>query len=198
MKHFVKEEVEVYVHQRIKAGNEQCGDGYFYTSTKDYFICVLADGLGSGQNAYKSSTAVISIVEQYHHEDVERIMKRCNDELAQKRGAAVAIFKVFFTKQEFVYSCVGNIRFFLYSSSGKLTYPLPVTGFLSGKPQKFRTQSYAYEPDSKFLIYSDGFHLNGLRTMLNTSKSLRCIAEEIRQKPLPTPDDATFIIGTLK
>lgn len=198
MKHFVKEEVEVYVDQRIKDGNEQCGDGYFYTSTNDYFICVLADGLGSGQNAYKSSTAVISIVERYHYEDVERIMKRCNEELVQKRGAAVAIFKVFFAKQEFVYSCVGNIRFFLYSSSGKLTYPLPVTGFLSGKPQKFRTQSYAYEPDSKFLIYSDGFHLNGLRTMLNTSKSLRCTAEEIRQKPLPTPDDATFIIGSLK
>lgn len=198
MKHFVKEEVEVFIHQRIKAGNEECGDGYYYASTDDYFICVLADGLGSGRNAYESSTTVISIVEQYHHEDVETIMRRCNEELVQKRGAAVAVFKAFFSKQEFVYSCVGNIRFFLYSSSGKLTYPLPVTGYLSGKPQKFRTQSYAYEPNSKFLIYSDGFHLKSLKSMLNTSKPLRCIAEDIRQKPLQVSDDATFIIGTLK
>lgn len=197
MKHFVKKEVEVFVHQRTKDGNEQCGDGYFYTCTDRYFICVLADGLGSGRNAFESSYAVVSIVEQFHDEEVDSIMRRCNEVLAQKRGAAVAIFKVYFAKKEFVYSCVGNIRFFLYSSSGKLTYPLPVTGYLSGKPQNFRTQRYPYEQDSKFLIYSDGFHFQGLKTMLSTLLPLQNVAAEIKRKPSQSSDDATFIIGSL-
>lgn len=197
MNHFVKNEVEVFAHQRTKDGNEQCGDGYYYTCTDQYFICVLADGLGSGKNAHESSHAVISIVEQYHNEDVDTIMKRCNEVLAQKRGAAVAIFKAYFLRKEFVYSCVGNIRFFLYSSSGKLTYPLPVTGYLSGRPQTFRTQRYPYEHNSKFLIFSDGFHFQGLKLMLSAVKPLQIIAEEIKRKPLATSDDATFIIGSL-
>lgn len=197
MKHFKKEDIEVYAHQRTKLGNEQCGDSYFYTNTEDYFICVLADGLGSGKNAFDSSSAVVSIVEKHHDEDVESIMLRCNEVLAQKRGAAVAIIKVYYLKREFVYSCVGNIRFFLYSSSGKLTYPLPVTGYLSGKPQKFRTQSYPYENDSKFLIYSDGFHFQGLKAILSVKKPLESIADDIKNKSISTSDDATFIIGRI-
>ncbi len=197
MKHFCSEEVEVLAHQRTKEGNEQCGDGYYYTSTDEYFFCVLADGLGSGHNAHVSSTVVISIAKEYHYENVDSVMRRCNEALAQKRGAAVAILKVYFLKKEFVYSCVGNIRFFLYSSSGKLTYPLPVTGYLSGKPQTFRTQCYPYESASKFLLYSDGFHFNGLKTILNVEKPLHSIAENIKGRPSSSSDDATFIIGSL-
>lgn len=197
MTHFSNGEVEVFSYQRTKAGNEQCGDGYYYTGTEDYFICVLADGLGSGKNAYDSATAVKAIVEQYHYEDVDSIMNRCNEGLSQKRGAAVAILKVHFLKKEFVYSCVGNIRFFLYSSSGKLTYPVPVTGYLSGKPQHFRTQCFPYESDSKFLLYSDGFHFNGLKSKLSTLKPLKSVAEDIKQTPVSSSDDATFIIGSL-
>ncbi|GIN63521.1 phosphoserine phosphatase RsbX [Robertmurraya siralis] len=197
MKHYVTGDVEVFAYQRTKEGNVQCGDDYFYLCTEDYFVCVLADGLGSGESAYESATAVVAIVKQYHNEDVETMMERCNAELAEKRGAAVAIFKVYFSKREFVYSCVGNIRFFLYSSSGKLTYPLPVTGYLSGRPQSFRTQNYAYEQYSTFLIYSDGFHFNGLKNLLNPIRSLSSIAEDIKNRPFPFADDATFIIGKL-
>lgn len=197
MNHFVATDVEVYAHQRTKKGNDYCGDSYFYTNTEEYFICVLADGLGSGENAFDSSTAVISVVEKYHHEDVEALMKRCNEMLVEKRGAAVAIFKVYFSQKEFVYSCVGNIRFYLYSSSGQLTYPVPVTGYLSGKPQNFRTQSYPYEENSKFLLYSDGFRFQGLKNMLSAEKPLKGIAEDIKRKPLQISDDATFIIGAL-
>ncbi len=197
MKHFATDDVEVFSYQRTKVGNELCGDDYFYLSTDDYFICVLADGLGSGENAKDSATAVVQIVEQYHDEDVGTIMERCNAVLVEKRGAAVAVFKVYFSKKEFVYSCVGNIRFFLYSSSGKLTYPLPVTGYLSGKPQRFRTQNYPYEQNSTFLIYSDGFHFNGLKGMLDSVRPLRTIAEDIKNRPLLSADDATFIIGSL-
>ncbi|PLR95570.1 PP2C family serine/threonine-protein phosphatase [Bacillus sp. T33-2] len=197
MKHFLKDKLELYAHQTTKEGKLECGDSYYYTATDDYFVCVLADGLGSGRYAHEASAAVVSVVEQHHHEDVDTLMKYCNNILVQKRGAAVSILKVYFHSREFVYSCVGNIRFFLYSPNGKLTYPLPVTGYLSGKPQIFHTQRFVYEPSSKFLIYSDGFDIHGAKSLLKGYLSVESIANEIKREYKNTMDDATFIIGSL-
>lgn len=193
-----KDKIELYAYQTIKEGKIECGDSYYYTATDNYFVCVLADGLGSGQYAHEASAAVVSVVEQHHHEDVDTLMKYCNNVLVQKRGAAVSIFKVYFETREFVYSCVGNIRFFLYTSNGKLTYPLPVTGYLSGKPQVFHTQRFVYEPESKFLIYSDGFdNIHGAKTILKGYRSVGAIAEQIKSEYANSMDDATFIVGSL-
>lgn len=194
---FSMEPVEVIVHQSIKEGNYECGDSYYYVTMDDYFTCVVADGLGSGKFANEASTAVIDVVKKYHHENVNDIMKRSNTALFQKRGAAVAVFKVFFKTREFHYSCVGNIRFFLYSKNGKLTYPLPVTGYLSGKPAKFNTRIYTYEAESKFLIHSDGINPNGVRALLVSGLSNECISTQLKERFSSKMDDATFIIGTL-
>ncbi|WP_071458910.1 PP2C family serine/threonine-protein phosphatase [Bacillus massilinigeriensis] len=197
MKQRFHEQLDLFVHQTTKEGKQECGDSFYFTATDDYFICVVADGLGSGKFANESSMAVVSLVEQNHQEDVEVLMKRCNEVLAHKRGAAVSIFKVHFKTREFVYSCVGNIRFFLYSPDGKLTYPLPVTGYLSGRPQVFNTQRYFYEPDSKFLIYSDGFDIHGAKSLLKGYRPVSVIAEEIISTHQNSADDATFIVGSL-
>ncbi|HYK74435.1 MAG TPA: PP2C family serine/threonine-protein phosphatase, partial [Pseudoneobacillus sp.] len=162
MMEFKKKHIEVYAHQSIKEGKTQCGDGYFYFETDEYFICVVADGLGSGQYAHEAALAVTQIIEENHQESVEVLMKESNRVLLEKRGAAVSIFKVYFQSREFVYSCVGNIRFYLYTPNGNLIYPLPVSGYLSGRPQVYHTQRFSYEPNSKFIIHSDGFVYHGI------------------------------------
>ena len=197
MNHLVEDHIEGFAHQTAKEGKSHCGDSYFFIATEDYFVCVLADGLGSGQYAYEASHAVVMVVEEYHHEDVDTIMKFCNQALINKRGAAVSVLKVYFHAREFVYSCVGNIRFFLYSSKGKLTYPLPVTGYLSGKPQTYHTQRFSYDPHSKFLIFSDGYEFQGVKALLKGLFPVTMIADEIKRKYQTKFDDATFIVGSL-
>ena len=189
--------IEVVAYQTAKNGKTFCGDSYFFTITDEYFVCVLADGLGSGEFAYEASAAVIDAVKQNHHENVETLMNFGNAALLQKRGAAVTIFKIYFHTREFVYSCVGNIRFFMYSSKGKLTYPLPVTGYLSGRPQVFHTQRFSYEPHSKFIVYSDGYEFQGVKSLLKGLFPVRMIADEIIHHFPKSDDDATFIIGSL-
>lgn len=192
------EKIEVVVSQSSKNGMVYCGDDYFFLHTKEYFVCVLADGLGSGKNAYDSSHAVIEEVKRNHELDVESLMAVCNQVLVDKRGAAVSILKIFYDKNEFVYSSVGNIRFFLYNpSDDKLVYPLPVTGYLSGRKQKYRTQRYKYEPNAKFILHSDGLELKGAKSFLKRlvpiDKNAQCI---LASSPL-TADDTTFILGSL-
>lgn len=197
MTEFKQKNIEVYAHQSIKEGKTQCGDSYFYIETEEYFICVVADGLGSGEFAHEASLAVTQIIEKNHHQSVEVLMKECNRVLFEKRGAAVSIFKVYFRSREFVYSCVGNIRFYLYAPNGHLIYPLPVSGYLSGRPQVYHTQRFSYVPHSKFLIHSDGFVFQGIKNLLKPYLSVKTISDEIAKKFGNSNDDATVIVGSL-
>lgn len=190
------EQLEVLAYQKVKLGKSLCGDAYFFTAADEYFICVLADGLGSGEYANEASTAVTEVVKQHHELSIDALMELCNKALIRKRGAAVAIFKINFRTRQFTYSCVGNIRFFLYSKAGKLTYPLPVTGYLSGRPQAFQTRSFQYEQHSRFLIYSDGLNISGVKRVLQTSIPLDQVFKEVKGY-VNNDDDATFILGSL-
>lgn len=180
-----------------KNRNSYCGDTYFFAENGSSCVCLLADGLGSGKFAYESSYAAREVVEkEWQHETVEGMMEQINKKMFQKRGAAVALFKVDLETKQFEYACVGNIRFYLYAPSGKLTYPLPVTGYLSGRPQRYRVERFSFESGSKFLIHSDGV------TMLNTKELMRYkqvgqIAEELDAVALQSNDDATFLVGSL-
>ncbi|MEG9298563.1 PP2C family serine/threonine-protein phosphatase [Mangrovibacillus sp. Mu-81] len=197
MGYFQQNEIELYAEQVSKNGNPYCGDSYYYASTNDYFVCVLADGLGSGKYAYESSHEVVEIVEQNHHEDVGILMDLCNNALQKKRGAAVAIIKAYYHSKEFVYSCVGNIRFYMYSPEGKITYPLPVTGFLSGRPQKYQTKRYSYEANSRFLLHSDGLNISGVKAVLQKYPTLHSTMHDIQSLVDGTADDTTYIVGSL-
>lgn len=192
-----KEEIEVFAYQIAKQGKICNGDSYFILATEEYFVCALADGLGSGERANESSTAVMAVVKENHQDDVQALMKKCNTVLKDKRGAAVAVLKVFFRTLEFEYSCVGNIRFMLYAPSGKMTFPLPVSGYLSGKPQVFRSQRYSYEKNSMFIIHSDGLNLRAAKSFLRDAPSVECLMNQLKRDEGERTDDVTYIIGKL-
>jgi phosphoserine phosphatase RsbX len=191
------ERINVYGYQVSKKNQDVCGDLYFWIETKDYFLCALSDGLGSGEAANKASSAVINVIEQSHDDDVQTLMGKCNHALKFTRGAAVAIMKVYFESKEFVYSCVGNVNFYLYYPSDKVIYPLPVMGYLSGKPQLFNTQRYSYIPNSKFLFHSDGVKPRSIKSLLRTSVNLNELVMRVRQNEDLRTDDFTFVAGVL-
>ncbi|MCM3112275.1 PP2C family serine/threonine-protein phosphatase [Lederbergia lenta] len=197
MIHLENEFLEAHGFQTSKGNNIFCGDSFYMTVTEEYFLCVVADGLGSGKYANESSQAVTSVVRSNIDESVDTLMDYSNKVSLRKRGAAVAIFKADFAQRKFEYSCVGNIRFYIYSPSGKLTYPMPVTGYLSGRPQKFRTQKFSYEPNSKFLIHSDGFTNVNTRTVLGSGLSVSSLTDHLKAKQENATDDMTFIVGSL-
>lgn len=189
--------VDACIYNEAKEGNYESGDSYFTIITDDYFLCSVADGLGSGPVARESSQVVPGILKEFHHETVDQLMSRFNEKMVQKRGAAVAIFKVYFNEKVFEYSCVGNIRFYLYrKQTDEIIYPLPVLGYLSGRPQKLRTQRYKYMTHDLFLIHSDGVELRNPKAMMRYSGIPERLYTEILST-IKTGDDATFITGSL-
>ena len=189
--------VDACIFNEAKKGNYESGDSYYTVLTDDYFICSIADGLGSGPVARESSQVIPQILKQYHHETIDELMNRFNSLMVQKRGAAVAVFKVDFKKKTLEYSCVGNIRFYLYrKGTDEIIYPLPVMGYLSGRPQKLRTQLYTYVEDDLFLIHSDGVVLRNPKAMMRRSGTPERLYYDILNT-IETGDDATFISGSL-
>ncbi|MFC5465540.1 hypothetical protein [Lederbergia graminis] len=91
--------IQAHAFQTAKNDNIFCGDSFYVSVEEDYFIGVLADGLGSGELAYESSQAVVSIVKSNPEADVDTLMHYANEVLIRKRGAAVAILKVDFKKR---------------------------------------------------------------------------------------------------
>lgn len=198
MIHVKNEHLEAHAYQTAKDSNAFCGDSFYLTLQDDYFLCILADGLGSGKLAYDASQTATSVVRLNPEKSVDLLMKECNQQLCGTRGAAVAILKVDFVHGTFDYSCVGNIRFYVYTPYGKIIYPMPVTGFLSGKPQQFRTHQYQYEANSKFLLHSDGFQNINTRSMLTSNQSIYSLSDQLKAKQKDNRrDDMSFIIGSL-
>lgn len=197
MKKLKNAQLELIAGTHSKNRNSFCGDTYYFAQEESSFVCLLADGLGSGRYAYESSYAAAEIVEQqWQAETVEGMMDLINKAMFHKRGAAVALFKVDFEACSFEYTCVGNIRFYLYGPDGKLTYPLPVTGYLSGRPQRYRMERFMYESGSKFLVHSDGINLLNTKELMRY-RTVEQIAAVLDEVALKSNDDATFLVGNL-
>lgn len=160
------EHIQTLVYQLNKEGKSICGDSFFMKADDKELICAVADGLGSGSLANESSAAIKDLVENYANEDVQSIIERCNQAMKNKRGATASILKINFEQRQFTYCSVGNVRFILHSPSGESFYPLPISGYLSGKPQKYKTHTATYEKGSKFIIHTDGLNVPDIRSHL--------------------------------
>ncbi|MGD6818529.1 PP2C family serine/threonine-protein phosphatase [Metabacillus sp. 84] len=191
------ERIQALAFQLQKKGKSQCGDSFFMKTTDKYFVCVLADGLGSGELAHESSQAISDIVERYHEEDINQLLIRCNEELKTKRGATVSIFKMTFSDQRLAYGSIGNIRFVMYNPAGDFVYPLPVLGYMSGKPQKFKVNSYQYQPGAKFIVHSDGLKVSAIKSLLRDYATVEDISEALMSHTEDRDDDLTYIAGQI-
>jgi len=188
--------VELYIYQEAKHGNLESGDTYFTHAEDDYFIFAIADGLGNGPIARQSAEIIPNVLKEHHSESIDELLSRCNEYMFKKRGAAVAIVKIDYKKSTIQYSCVGNVRFYMLQDGDKMIYPLPVMGYLSGRPQNLNTQEYDYHVGDLFFLHSDGVVLRNPKSTLKESTG----SYELYRNVLDTiehGDDATFIAGSL-
>lgn len=199
IEHYTYEKMEAFAFQEAKQGNACCGDSYFMTETRDYFLCLLVDGLGSGIEAKQAADQAISVVKQNPGEDLQKLMSTCNKALQAGRGAVLSMFKIFFHSHRLVFCGVGNIRFMFFTPDGKINTPLPTVGFMSGRPQSYRVQTLPYELGSSFMIYSDGLEMNveNHRAMLNavSLKEASRHMERLLERRKDQNDDVTLLFG---
>lgn len=192
-------QMKISAFQTAKKGQPCCGDSYFFEETNDYFICALADGLGSGVKAKEASERAISVVRENHNEGMETLMKACNKELGASRGAVLSMFKILFDARKLIFSGVGNVRFIFYPPNEKPVYSIPEVGFLSGRALVPKVQTFPFKKGSSFVIYSDGLELNaGSRAAfsdMTPPEEASRVAQKLAVEGANLKDDVTFLFG---
>ncbi|WP_246206705.1 protein phosphatase 2C domain-containing protein [Virgibacillus ihumii] len=151
-----RKKVDVAVYQKAKKGQYYCGDSYFYTETENEFVCVLADGLGSGEFAMESSRIVTEIIRSNIHTTVEQLIKRCNEQLSGKRGVVIGILKMDFLSKRYSFSSIGNIGVLTIPKSGKKKRNIPNAGYLAGYHRSFKVVTDKLDAEMNFIMFSDG------------------------------------------
>lgn len=188
--------LDLFTFQRAKLLQQYCGDVFYTYEKEDHFLCVLADGLGSGYEANLAAKAVTDIVESEPEADLVTMIEHCNQAVAGLRGAAVAIIRADFQLQKLAYVGLGNIRFYMLDRQGKLSFPLSTTGFLSGRTQHFKQKNLEFKPGSKFLLHSDGLVLKKVKNYLTSSQCIAKTGHSIERLVPDIPmDDVTFVLG---
>lgn len=190
--------VKTAVYQKEKEGNHLCGDSFMMIETDDYFLCAVADGLGSGEYAFKSSDIAMEILRTHHEWTVPDLMDECNRHLCGERGTVITILKIVFDEKKVIYGNIGNIGSFIAADEQKAHRPLPAPGFLSGRKFHYRLEHYYYKKNLHFILHSDGISIsqeeyNWMIDLQSTDVSMRYLAEKSQK----TKDDRTVLIGSL-
>lgn len=197
MKNFSDDNVQLLVFQEAKTGNLESGDTYYVSKNENFMLCAIADGLGNGPIAKESADVIPEVLELYPDKSLDELLLLCNERMFQKRGAAVAIVKIDYNLQTISYSCIGNIKFYMYQQeTDKMIYPLPVMGYLSGRKQKVKTQTYPCKKNDLFLLHSDGVNMNSPKKTIKNARNATCLYTSVLES-IEHGDDATFIVGSL-
>lgn len=191
-------ELDVAVLQQAKGCNKMCGDSYLLLETEDYFLCAIADGLGSGEFANQSSLDAITVIKENEKKDVWTLLELCNRSQFAKRGVVITILKFDYQKKEVQYSNVGNISFIFTLPNGKVIRPIPKRGFLSGKKLDVKKEKFPLLTGSTFLLFSDGISLQGNPQHLSKLHSVNDAADFIHHYVKGNEDDRTIMMGRLK
>lgn len=191
--------IQVSAYQQAKDNNEYNGDSYITIETDEYFVCAIADGLGSGELAKDSADAAIYSIKKTHDQSVERMLDEANQALYGKRGVVMAVFKINYKTMELSFSGVGNIYLVLYFENGDMIRPVAYSGYLSGKPQKYRVERLSVEKPIFFLMYSDGFKVNlKNKDIFKRMKSPESAVHYIKDCLVENKDDVTYLIGKME
>ncbi len=188
--------MEVATYNEAKKGNYYSGDSYFYVELEDFFICVLADGLGSGELAKASSETVINVVKENLTDSLDVLLNKCNEVFFgnELRGCVIGLLKVDYKRQTYSYVSFGNIGIIIVSHEGKKKRNIPVSGYLSGIPIKTNVHSGELHPNTVFFMFSDGVNERQLTKEFYNHKSMPLTIEWYAlQQKLSLEDDTSLI-----
>jgi len=150
------QKIRVATFQKEKTGNNYCGDSYFYSESDHGFICIIADGLGSGKVANESSQTVTDVIKNQVDISDEALVKKCVQNLAGKRGAVLGVLRLDYMNQRYTYSSIGNISLVIAMDQKQRIRTIPRPGFLGNYERKLKVIEGDLEENMRFLMFSDG------------------------------------------
>jgi|SRR5690625_631769 len=150
------QKIRIATYQKEKTGNDFCGDSYFFLEEDHGFICVIADGLGSGEIAGESSQAVVDIIKNNVNISDKSLVRKCVQKLSGKRGSVLGVLRLDYTNQKYTYSSIGNVSLVITMDSKQRKRTIPSPGFIGNYERKLKVVEGDLQENMGFIVFSDG------------------------------------------
>ncbi|WP_440896796.1 indirect negative regulator of sigma-B activity [Amphibacillus sp. Q70] len=191
--------IDIAVYQKEKKGNYSCGDSYYYYQDDDFFLCALADGLGSGDMARDSSQAVMNVIKADPLLATSEIIKLSNQALIGKRGVVLGILKLDLRSLEYTYASIGNIGLMTITSEGIKKRNIPMSGYLGVYPRQTKEIRGKFKKSMLFVLFSDGVMPKDLtHSLFQKQSSVEITDAFAEQMDQNREDDTTLIVIKFK
>ena len=139
-----------------KPGETECGDGFYYVTTKDHIKLFLGDGLGHGPEAAKAVTQAGNAFLDCFESDPAEIIRYINNGVKKTRGlvGTVAVFDI--SQKQWSVCGVGNIstKIMSYGNTKNLMAYNGIIGL--NVPKTLNAQVVDYEKGQYIIMCSDG------------------------------------------
>jgi anti-sigma regulatory factor (Ser/Thr protein kinase) len=188
--------LEIAVISEPIAGEEESGDGWSLRTTVDTVLLMVVDGLGHGILASEAARAAEKIFAGTREMSLAAILNDTHAALRQTRGAAEAIAKIEFDKQQLSFAGIGNISASIVSpgSSRSMASHNGTLGMSIERVQEF---TCPWNHDSVLVMHSDGvatrWDLERYPGLLAKAPSL--IAAVLHRDFSRQRDDATVLVA---
>lgn len=182
------------MYQKEKKGNAYCGDSYYHREVDDGFICVIADGLGSGEFAKESSQVVIDILKEDIWISNDLLVKECNERLTSRRGVVLGILRIDYKEERYSFSSIGNIGLMTIDKDKKKSRNIPNRGYLAGYKAEIKELHGTLDTRMNFILFSDGVSDIELSQKYLLNRDVKEVIDTfISVNPKQREDDTTII-----
>lgn len=91
-------------------GQTESGDLHVIKEHANGVLVGVVDGLGHGSEAAHAAHRAVSVLEEFSHESVISLVRRCHNELTQTRGAVMSLASFYFGDDTLTWIAVGNVE----------------------------------------------------------------------------------------
>lgn len=93
----------------LRSLREESGDQYLVRQHADGVLIAVADGLGHGPDAATAARAAIAVLEGQPAAPVDRLLRRCHEELKTTRGAVMSLASFSASEPTMTWAGVGSV-----------------------------------------------------------------------------------------
>ncbi len=148
--------LQIGVVNVCKPGQDVCGDSWGATQKNEFTTILVADGLGHGINAKTASAEAVRMLHLHPDANPGALVEFAHQALRSSRGAAVAVARIDRSRNEVVFSGIGNISGHIYGAdraAQRMVSGYGTAGFQAHRVKEFR---YAWPESGILVMFSDG------------------------------------------
>jgi len=177
-------------------GEEQPGDAWMASVSRESATLAIADGLGHGLAAATASTEAVRLFSERSELPLDRMLQDAHGALRPTRGAAIGIARIHATDGKVDFAGVGNIAGTIADDDGQRRV-VSLNGIVGHEMRKVQTFSYPWSASAVLILHSDGISANwsisSYPGLLQHDPTL--IAAVIYRDHCRGNDDATVVVA---